>query len=87
MWRLNDMLLNNQCITEEIKEGEKKKNQETNENENYSNSMKHSKNNSKREAYSSTILPQEIRKISNKQPNLKPKAIWERTTTTKPPQS
>ena len=49
--------------------------------------MKHSKNNSKREAYSSTILPQEIRKISNKQPNLKPKATWERTTTTKPPQS
>ena len=49
--------------------------------------MRHSKNSSKREAYSSTILPQEIRKISNKQPNLKPKAIWERTTTTKPPQS
>ena len=84
MWRLSDMLLNNQCITEEIKGGG---NQETNENENDSNSMKHSKNNSKREAFSSTILPQEIRKISNKQPNLKPKAIWERTTTTKPPQS
>ena len=33
---------------------------------------------SKREIYSSTILPQETRDISNKQPNLTPKAIRER---------
>ena len=33
-----------------------------------------------REAYSNTILPQEARNISNKQPNLTPKAIRERRT-------
>ena len=33
-----------------------------------------------REVYSSTILPQERRNISNKQPNLIPKAIRERKT-------
>ena len=37
-----------------------------------------SKNSSKREDYSNTILPQETRNISNKQPNLTPKAIRER---------
>ena len=34
----------------------------------------HGKSSSKREVYSNTILPQETRKISNKQPNLAPKA-------------
>ena len=38
-------------------------------------------NSSKREVYSNPILPQKTRKISNKQP----KAIRERTTTTKKP--
>ena len=38
------------------------------------------KSSSKREVYSNTILPQETRKISNKQPNLTPKAIRERRT-------
>ena len=33
---------------------------------------------SKREVYSNTILPQETRNISNKQPNLTPKAIREK---------
>ena len=37
-----------------------------------------SKSSSKREVYSNTILPQETRKISNKQPNLTPKAVRER---------
>ena len=32
-----------------------------------------SKNSSKREVYSNTILPQETRKISNRQPNFTPK--------------
>ena len=32
-----------------------------------------------REVYTNTILPQETRKISNKQPNLTPKGIRERT--------
>ena len=44
-----------------------------------------SKSSSKREVYSNIILPQETRNISNKQPNLTPKAIRERRT--KPPQS
>ena len=43
------------------------------------------KSNTKREVYSNTILPQETRKISNKQPNLTGKAIRERRT--KKPQS
>ena len=40
--------------------------------------MRCSKSNSKREVYRDTILPQETRKISNKQPNLTPKATRER---------
>ena len=44
-----------------------------------------SKSSSKMEVYSNTILPQETRKISNKQPKLIPKAIRERRT--KKPQS
>ena len=40
-----------------------------------------SKSSSKREVYSNTILPQETRKISNKQPKLTPKAIREKRTT------
>ena len=39
-----------------------------------------SKSSSKREVYSNTILPQETRNISNKQPNLTRKAIRERRT-------
>ena len=39
-----------------------------------------SKSSSKREVYSSTNLPQEIRNISNKQPNVTPKGIRERRT-------
>ena len=39
-----------------------------------------SKSSFKREVYSNTILPQETRNISNKQPNLTPKAIRERRT-------
>ena len=40
---------------------------------------------SKREVYNNTILPQETRNTSNKQPNLTPKATRERRT--KKPQS
>ena len=81
------MLLNKQEITEEIKE-EIKKYLETNDNENTRpKTYGMQQNSSKREEYSNTILPQETRKISNKQPNLTPQAIRERrrTTTKKPP--
>ena len=44
-----------------------------------------SKSSSKREVYSYTILPQETRNISNKQPILTPKAVRGRRT--KNPQS
>ena len=37
-----------------------------------------SKSSSKREVYRNTILPQETRNISNKEPKLTPKAIRER---------
>ena len=39
-----------------------------------------SKSSSKRQVYSSTIVPQETRNISNKQPNLTSKAIREKRT-------
>ena len=45
--------------------------------------MRYSKRNSKREVYSSTILPQETRKTSNRKPNFTPKTTGKRTTTTK----
>ena len=40
------------------------------------------KSSSKREVYSNTILTEETRKISNKQPNLTPKAIREKNKKT-----
>ena len=42
--------------------------------------MGYSKSISNREVYSNKILPQETRNISNKQPNLTPKANKERRT-------
>ena len=42
--------------------------------------MGQSKSSPKREVYSNTSLPQEMRKISNKQPKLTPKATRERRT-------
>ena len=75
------MLLNNQEITEEIKE-EIKKYLETNDNEKHDDPkpMGCSKSSSKREVYSNTILPQETRKISNKISNLTSKGTRERRT-------
>ena len=72
-WKLNNMFLNNQQVTEKIKR-EIKKFLETNHNENdYSKPMGCSKSSSKREVYSNAILPQET--IKNlKKFNLTPKA-------------
>ena len=44
--------------------------------------MGDSKNSSKREFYSNTILPQETRKTSNRQPNFTPKTTGKRTKKT-----
>ena len=43
-----------------------------------------SKSRSKREVYSNTILPQETRKTSNRQPNFTPKATGKRRTKNPP---
>ena len=42
--------------------------------------MRCSKNSSKREVYSNTILPQDTRETLNKQPNFTPKATGKRRT-------
>ena len=78
------MFLNNQQVTKEIKR-EIKKFLETNDNENTTtqNLWECSKSSPKREVYSNTILPQEIRKTSNRQPNFTPKTTGKRTTTKK----
>ena len=77
------MLFNKQWVTEEIKE-KIKKYLETNENKNndHPKPMGHSKTHSKRKVYSKTILPQGMRKISNKQCNLTPKTTRKRTNKT-----
>ena len=49
---------------------------------NNSERMGYSKRTPKREVYSNTILPQETRKTSNRQPNFTPKATGKRRTTT-----
>ena len=42
--------------------------------------MRCSKSSPKREVYSNTILPQEIKKTSNRQPNFTPKTTGKRKT-------
>ena len=77
------MPLNNQWVTEEIKEEIKKiPRNKWKQKHDDSKPMGCSKSNSKREVYDDTSLPQETRKISNKQPNLTPKATRERTNKT-----
>ena len=44
-----------------------------------------SKSSSKREVYSNTILPQETRKTSSKQPNFTPKTTGKEEQKKKPP--
>ena len=67
MWRLNDMLLNNQWITEDIKE-EIKNYLEKNENENtvIQNQWDTAEPILRDKFLSNTILPKETRKFSNK---------------------
>ena len=80
-WTLNNTSLSNQELTEEIKEEIKKIPRDKWQ-------RKHddlipmgcSKSCSKREVYTNTILPQETRKISNKQSNLTTKGTRERRT-------
>ena len=74
------MLLNNQWITEEIKEEFKVPRSKWQWKHNDPKPMECSKSSSKREVYSNTISSQEMRKTSNKQPNPEPKATRERRT-------
>ena len=74
------MLLNNQWITEEIKEKKKIPRDKWQQKHDDPKPMRCSKNSSKREVYSYTSLPQETRKISNKQSNVTPKGTRERRT-------
>ena len=72
------MLLKNQWVNDEINE-EIRKYLKTNENgNNFPKSMECSKSSFKREVYKNTGLSQEIRKISNKQPQLPYKGIRKR---------
>ena len=80
-WRLNNMFLNNEQFTEEIKR-EIKNFLETKDNENMTtqNLWDASECSSKKEVYSDTILPQETRKTQNRQPNTTPKTTRKRRT-------
>ena len=72
------MFLNNQQVTEEMKK-EIKKFLETNDNENtITQNLWDAVKAVLREVYSNTILPQETRKTSNRQPNFTPKTTGER---------
>ena len=76
-WRLNNMFLNNQQVTEEIKR-EIKTFQKQMTMKTQQLKMGCSKSSSKREIDSNTILPKETRKTSNRQPNFTPKTTGKR---------
>ena len=78
------MLLNNQEITEEIRGNQKIPRNKWQWKHDNPKPMGCSKSSPKREIKSKTILLQETTKISNKQPNLTPKAIRERRTNKSP---
>ena len=77
------MLLNNQGIIEEVKEEIKKKIPGDKWKQKHGNPkpVRCSKSSCKREVYGNTSLPQQRRKISNKQPNLTPKRTREKLQT------
>ena len=76
-WRLINMILNNQWITEEIKDDIKKHTErQMTVKSRWLRTHGSSKSPSEREVYISTVLTQETRKITNKQPNPTPNAVW-----------
>ena len=66
-WRVNNTLLNNQEIPEEIRGNQKIPRDKLQWKHDDPKPMGCSKSSSKKEVYSNTSLPQETRKISNKQ--------------------
>ena len=83
-WRLNNMFLNNQQVTEWIKGEIKISRNKWQWKHHNSKPMGSRKSSSKREVYSNTILPQETRKTLNRQPNFTSKTTGKRRTK-KPP--
>ena len=83
-WRLNNTLLNNKDVTGEIRNQKIPRNKWQWKHDNPK-PMGLSKSNSKRGVYSDTIIPQEARKASNRQPSCTSKAAGKRRT--KNPQS
>ena len=79
--RLNNTFLNNQQVTEEIKREIKKISRSKWQwKHNNSKPVGCCKNRSKREIYCNTVLPQETRKILNRQSNFSPKTTGKRRT-------
>ena len=77
-WILNSTFLNNEKVTEEIKR-EIKECLETSNNENMTTqNLWDAAKADLMEVYSNTILPQETRKPSNRQPNVTPKTTRKR---------
>ena len=74
------MLLNNQWVPKEIRENSKTPGHKWKWKHHDPKSMGCSKSTSKREVYNNTSLPQEIRKILNKQSNLTPRGTKKRRT-------
>ena len=82
-WRLSNTFLNNKQVTEIIKR-EIKKFLEKNDNENTTTqNLWDAAKTLLRGIYSNTILPQEARKTSNRQPKFTPKTTGKRRTTIK----
>ena len=80
-WRLNSMLLNNECIKNEIKGEIKVSGNKWEWTHNNPKLMGHSEGSPEREVHSNTGLPKKDRNISNKQPN--PTHVRTQGTTTK----
>ena len=83
-WRLNNTFLNNQQVTEEIKRNQKISRNKWPWKRDNSKPMGCGKRSSKRDVYCNTILPQETRNTSNRQPNFAPKATGKRRRKNKP---
>ena len=79
-WRLNNTFLNNQQVTEEIKRNQNISRNKWQWKDNNSKPMGCSKSSSKREVYSNTVLPQETKKTSSRQPNITTKTTGKRRT-------
>ena len=80
-WKLNNIFLNDEQVAEEIKSKLKKiPRNKWQWKYNNSNPMGCRKSSFKREVNSNTVIPQETRKTSNRQPDFTPKTTGKRRT-------